>query len=150
MNRILKWPLIVAAVVVVARVIAERTGAPAGVSNALSVVVLHTLLGPVYFAVRIGASGAGNPYKSLFKLIGIYAVATRAMILPTYWLARIFQWPEPRFEGLAGPDVSPFVGFLAIPLLTAAFWIVASLALGGAIGAGVLAVTRKRSATTQP
>src|SRR4030095_7794346 len=128
---ILKWPLIVAAVVVVLRVIAERAGAPAIVSSSLSVVALHTLIGPLYFAVQIGLSGAPHPYGLLMKLIGIYVVLTRAMILPTYWLARIFQWPEPRFAGLAGTDVSPFVGFIRVPVLTAAFWIVASLVFGG-------------------
>jgi hypothetical protein len=145
---ILKWPLVVAAVVVVLRVVVERAGAPAVVSNMLSVAALHTLLGPLYFAVQIDLSSMQNPYRSLIKLIGIYAVLTRAMIIPTYWLARIFKWPEARFAGLAGPDVTPFVGFIALPFLTAAFWIVASLIVGGAIGAGVLAGVRKLRAAS--
>ena len=145
---ILKWPLIVAAIVVVLRVITERAGAPAAVNSALSVVALHTIIAPLYFAVKIGASGVPRPYGLLMKLIGIYAVLTRAMILPVYWLARIFAWPEPRFFGLAGPDVSPFVGFVAVPFLTAAFWIVASLVFGGLIGSITLAIARKARATT--
>ena len=148
MKGILKWPLIVAAVVVVLRVIAERAGAPAVVSSSLSVVALHTLIGPLYFALQVGLSGAPHPYGMLMKLIGIYVVLTRAMILPTYWLARIFQWPEPRFAGLAGPEVSPFVGFIAIPFLTAAFWIVASLVVGGIVGSITLAIMRRNRATT--
>src|SRR2546430_1320530 len=50
---ILKWPLIVAAIVVVLRVIVERAGAPAAVSNLLSVAALTTVLGPLYFALQI-------------------------------------------------------------------------------------------------
>jgi hypothetical protein len=140
---ILKWPLIVAAVVVVLRVVVERAGAPSAVSNALSIVALHTFLGPIYFAVRIGMSSAKNPYFMLIKAIFIYAVCTRLMVLPTYWLARIFEWHEPRFAGLAGPDVTPFTAFIAIPFITAAFWLGASVVIGGAIGTVVLAIVRR-------
>ena len=148
MKGILKFPLIAAAVVVVLRVIVERAGAPVVVSNMLSVAALHTLLGPLYFAVRIGGASTQRPYLMLIKLIGIYAIWTRAMILPTYWLARIFGWPEPRFAGLAGPHVTPFVGFIALPFVTAGFWIAASIAIGGAIGATALAIVRSRIKTT--
>jgi hypothetical protein len=135
---ILKWPLIVAAVVVVLRVIAERAGAPNAVSNLLSIVALHTFIGPVYFGIRLGRSKAPRPFVTLIKLVGIYAAATRAMVLPTYWLARILEWPEPRFNGLWGPGVTPFVGFVGVPFATAAFWIGASIVIGGAIGAATL------------
>lgn len=148
MKGILKWPLIVAAVVVVLRVISERAGAPAIVSSMLSAVALHTFLAPLYFAVQVGLSGAPHPYGMLMKLIGIYVVLTRAMILPTYWLARIFQWPESRFAGLSGPGSSPFVGFIAIPFLTAGFWIVASLIVGGLVGSITLAIVRRSRATS--
>src|SRR5262249_1724358 len=126
----------------------ERAGAPGVVSNMLSVAALHTLIVPLYLAVRIGRSNDPRPYFTLIKLIAIYAICTRAMVLPTYRAARIFNWPEPRFAGLAGPDVTPFVGFIAVPFLTAAFWIGASLVIGGAIGATVLAVARSRMKTT--
>jgi hypothetical protein len=144
---ILKWPLIVAAVVVVLRVVVERAGAPGVVSNMLSVAALHTLLGPLYFAVRIGSTSQPRPYLMLIKLIAIYAILTRAMILPTYWLARIFEWPEPRFYGLFGPDVTPYAGFIELPFLTAGFWIVASVVIGGALGAITLAIVRSRMKT---
>ena len=147
MKGILKFPLIVAAVVVVLRVVVERAGAPGVVSNMFSVAALHTLLGPLYFAVRMGRAGKPRPYWMLIKLIAIYAIWTRAMILPTYWLARIFEWPEPRFAGLAGPDVTPFVGFIALPFVTAGFWIGASIVIGGAIGATALAIVRSRMKT---
>ena len=58
MQGILKWPLIVAAIVVVLRVIVERAGAPAAVSNLLSVAPLMTVLGPLYFALQIGLAAS--------------------------------------------------------------------------------------------
>jgi hypothetical protein len=145
---ILKWPLVVAAFVVVSRVIVERAGAPTMVSNLFSAAVLITALGPIYFAVRIGMAGKARPYWILIKLVVIYAACTRAMVLPTYWLARVFHWQERRFGGLAEPN--PFVGFIELPLFTAAFWILASLVVGGAIGSAVLTVVRlSRRATLE-
>jgi hypothetical protein len=140
---ILKWPLVLAAIVVILRVIAERAGAPAIVSNLLSVAALHTLIVPIYLAVRLANGGVERPYWNLFKLILIYVVATRAMILPTYWLARIFRWPENRFAGLS--DSPPFEGFIGIPLVTAGIWIVASLVVGGIVGSVILAILSPRS-----
>ncbi len=67
------------------------------------------------------------------------------MILPTYWLARILNWREPRFAGLDTPN--PFLGFIALPFVTAAFWIGASIVIGGAIGAITLASVRSRMKT---
>jgi hypothetical protein len=83
----------------------------------------------------------------LIMLVLIYAICTRAMVLPTYWLARIYNWPESRFAGLAGPDVSPFVGFIGIPFQTAAIWIAASLVVGTAVGSIALAMSRARAKT---
>jgi hypothetical protein len=140
---ILKWPLIIAAIVVVLRVIVEQAGAPDVIANLFSVVALHFLIGPIYFAVRIVKNGMPRPYATLFKLITLYVVLTRAMVLPTYWLARIYHWPQPRFAGLAGPDVTPFIGFIAVPFVTAAFWIVASIVFGGVLGSIIIAITRR-------
>jgi hypothetical protein len=139
---ILRWPLIVAAVVVVLRVIVERAGAPARVSNLFSVAALTTVLGPLYFAIQIALSNKPRPYLTLVQLVFLYAVCARAMVLPTYWAARIFNWPESRFGGVSAPN--PVVGFLALPLLTAAFWIVASMVGGTILGSGTLAIMRSR------
>jgi hypothetical protein len=140
---ILKWPLIIAALVVVLRVVVERAGGPSVVSSLLSIAALHTVLVPVYVAIRLGGSPVEHPYRTLFKLILIFAVATRAMLLPVYWLARIFIWPESRFAGLA--DSSPLIGFVAIPMYTALIWIVSSVVVGGAIGSLVLAIMNSRT-----
>src|SRR4029434_6321777 len=125
------------------RIGVERAGGPGAVSSALSIVVLHTLLAPLYFAIRLGGTPVEHPYRTLFKLILIYVVATRAMLLPVYWLARIFRWPENRFAGLA--DSSPFVGFVGIPVWTALFLIVSSVVCRGAVGALVLAIMNSRT-----
>lgn len=143
MKGILKWPCVVAAIVVVLRVIVERAGAPVHVSNLLSAAALITVLGPIYFGLQVGLAGKPRPYWMLIKLVGIYAVWTRALVLPTYWLARVLHWEEPRFGGVNAP--SPFVGFIALPLLTAAFWIAAALVVGGVIGSIVLTLVRSRS-----
>ena len=138
MKGILKWPLVIAAIVVVARVVTEQSGVPDTINNLISVVGLHFLIVPLYIAVRIAKSGTPHPYATLFKLIAIYVVLTRAMIIPVYWLARIYEWPQQRFYGTWGPEVSPLVGVIGVPFLTAAFWIVASLVFGGALGSLVV------------
>ena len=146
MKGILKWPCVVAAIVVVLRVVVERAGAPVRISNMLSTAALITVLGPIYFGLQVGFAGKPRPYWTLIQLVGIYAVFTRALVLPTYWLARIFQWQDPRFGGINTP--SPVAGFITLPLFTAAFWIVASLVVGGIIGSFVLTVVRPRVPAT--
>jgi hypothetical protein len=142
-KQILKWPLIVAAVVVVLRIVTERVGVPNSVNNLLSVVALHTLIAPIYFAIRIVGSGIQRPYIAQIKLVLTYVLLTRLMILPVYWLARIFEWPESRFAGLWGPQSTPLMGFVVIPLGTAAFWIVASLVCGTILGTIIIAIGRR-------
>lgn len=146
MKGILKFPLIVAAVVVVLRIIVERTGGSPAIANALSIAALHTVIAPIYFAIRLATAGAGRPYGSLFRLILIFAVVTRAMLIPVYWLGRIYQWPENRFNGLFGPNIGPLEGFVIVPFATAAIWIVSSIVVGGAIGAAILAILGRSKA----
>src|SRR5215831_167183 len=126
MKGIMKWPLIIAAIITILRVAVERAGAPESVSNVFGVVYLHLLIVPLYFAYRIANSETASPYLSQFKLTFLYVVLARAMILPTYWLGYIYQWPQARFAQMIGPRVTPFVGYIAVPLLTAAQWIIAS------------------------
>jgi hypothetical protein len=143
MKGILKWPLIIAAIVIVGRVVVEQSGAPDAVSNLVSVVALHFVLAPLYFAFRIGASDEPRPYWTQIKLVGLYVVLVRLMVLPTYWLARIYGWQQPRFFGLSGPDVSPFRGFIGVPVVTGVIWVVMSLVSGSVIGGIVITLMRK-------
>ena len=141
MKGILKLPLLLAAVVAVLRVVVERTWGAGWLASGLSVVALHTLLVPIYLGIRL--AGSARPYASLFKLVTVYAVATRAMLLPIYWMARVFGWTESRFAGLS--DSPPLIGWVAVPLLTAAFWIVGSMIVGTAIGSLVLTIANTRT-----
>ena len=150
MKGMLKWPAIVAAVVVVLRVVLEQSGAPETVNNLISVAALTVLICPVYFALRIGQASLAHPYLAQVKATALFAALARAMVLPTYWLGRIYGWPQSRFYGLSGPDVTPFTGFIAIPFATAAFWIVASVTIGGALGSVIIAIMRKAGGTPEP
>jgi succinate dehydrogenase hydrophobic anchor subunit len=140
MKGLLKWPLIVAAIVVVARVVIERLNGPHWLSAAVSAVALTVLIGPVYFAMKIAGNKLPRPYSAHFKATALYAVLVRAMLLPVYWLAFFHSWQDQRF--VLPVDPSPFVGYVAAPLLTAAFWILASVIVGGGIGALIIALRR--------
>ncbi len=147
MKGILKWPLIIAAFLVVVRVILERAGAPETVNNIFSVVVFYVLIAPLYFALRIAGSGIAAPYKTLLKTTALFTALARAMVIPTYWLAYMYQWPQYRFSvaggGNVGPGVSPVMGYVGIPLGAAAVWILISLIVGGGLGSILIAVKRK-------
>jgi hypothetical protein len=140
MKGLLKWPLIVAAIVVVARVAIERLHGPHWMSAATSAVAFTVLIGPVYFALKISGDKLPQPYSTHFKATALYAVLVRAMLLPIYWLAFFYSWQDPRFAMPVDP--SPFAGYVAVPLVTAAFWILASVIVGGGIGALIIALRR--------
>ena len=147
MKGLLKWPLIIAAIVVVGRVVAERAGAPSWVSNSLSVAVLCLLIAPVYFAIRLGAPGVKRPYLTLLAAVAINVAIARLLVIPTYWLAYVYQWPDNRFSatqgaGVVGEGVTPFMGYFAIPFSTAAAWVVGTVVVGGALGAAIIAARR--------
>ncbi len=147
MKGLLKWPLIIAAFLVITRVILERAGAPETVNNLFSVVVFYVLVAPVYFAFRIGSSGVDRPYRTLLKTIALFTALARSMVIPFYWLAYLYSWPQFRFSvkggGNVGPGVTPFWGYVGIPLLAAIVWIIVSLVVGGGLGSIVIALKRK-------
>src|SRR6185436_9560251 len=93
----LKWPLIIAGIAVVLRVVLEQVQAPESLSNLISVVAMYLLIFPIYFAIRIAHSGVDHPYRQLLKSITMYAALARGLVIPTYWLAYIYQWQTPRF-----------------------------------------------------
>ena len=90
----LKWPLIVAAIVVVLRIVLEQLGAPDSINNLLGVAWLHFLV-PFYLAYRIQSSQSDQPYRALFKDLVLYTLYTRLMVLVTYWMAYLWQWQSP-------------------------------------------------------
>ena len=134
MKGILKWPLIIAAIVVVARVVSEQAGAPNWFNNLLSVVVLYLIIFPLYSAARIATSGISRPYRNFFKSIAIYEVLARSMVIVTYWLAYYFQWTAPRFGtaqgGNVGEGVPSLAGYVLIPFGALLAWLVSTLLIG--------------------
>jgi hypothetical protein len=142
----LKWPLVIAGVAVVLRVVLEQLQAPDTAANLVSVVALYLAICPIYFAVRISRSGIEHPYRQLFKSVVLYATLARALVIPTYWLAYIYQWHIPRFlvsqGGVVGPNVGPFRAFVGVPLVAGVAWVIGSLIIGGTLGSIVIAIMR--------
>ena len=147
MKGILKWPLLIALIVIVARVVLEQSGVPESVTNYVSAVALHLVIFPVYFAIRISGSDVAHPYRTLLKTVAIYSVIVRAMVMVTYWLAYIYQWPQSRFSvesaGVVGEGVTPLQGFVIRPAILSISWIIGSVIVGGLLGSVVIALRRR-------
>src|SRR5207237_602015 len=107
---------------------------------------LTTVLAPLYFGLQIGLTRKPRPYMMLIQLIFIYAVFARAMVLPTYWAARMFNWTESRFAGVDAPN--PLVAFVAVPLVPAVFWIGVAMVVCIVIGFITVAIVHSRMKTT--
>jgi hypothetical protein len=150
MKGMLKWPLIIAAILVVGRIILEQAGAPGWVNNLFSVVILYVFVAPLYFAFRIANSGIERPYRTLLKKTALFTALARSMVIPTYWLAYYFQWTAPRFSveqgGNVGPNVTPVWGYVLIPLGAAVAWILISLIAGGGLGSLLIKLKRRTPA----
>jgi len=147
----LKWPLVLAGIVVVLRVVLEQLQVPNRITNLVSVVALYLVICPVYFAIRISRSGVEHPYRQQLKSTTLYAALARALVIPTYWLAYIYQWQTPRFlvnqGGVVGPNVGPFRAFVGVPLVAGIAWVIGSLIIGGTLGSIVIAILKPRAST---
>ncbi len=156
MHGMMKWPLIIAAVIVVVRIVFEQLGAPESVNNIFGVAWLYILV-PVYFAMQIAASGVAQPFKSLLKSTATYAAYTRLMVMPTYWLAYMMNWTMPRFTTAQGGVVAvdgatpltPLMAYLVIPVRNALIWIVMATIVGAIVGSITLVIRRSAAAKTQ-
>ena len=148
----MKWPLIVAAVLVVVRMVLEQAGAPEAANNIFGVAWLYFLV-PVYFAYQIGASGAASPFKALFKKLLLFTIYTRLMIMPTYWLAYRLQWEAPRFSlelgGVVGDDVTALSGYLLIPVRNLLIWVGMATVIGMVLGSITLWIRRRKPAAKE-
>ena len=142
----LKWPLIVAAILVLSRIVLERLGAPDSINNLLGVAWLHFLV-PFYLAYQIQAYGSARPYRALFKNLFLYTLYTRLMVLVTYWMAYLWQWQSPRFltagGGNVGEGIGPFQGYLVIPVRNLVVWIVMAMVIGMILGSILLLIKNK-------
>lgn len=142
----LKWPLIVAATLVVLRIVLEHLGAPESINNLLGVAWLHVLV-PFYLAYQIQSAGSDRPYRALFKDLFFYTLYTRLMVLVTYWMAYLWQWQSPRFllarGGNVGEGIGPFQGILVIPGRNLLVWIVMAMVVGMVLGSILLLIKRR-------
>ncbi|MEE8586048.1 MAG: hypothetical protein V3T83_14485 [Acidobacteriota bacterium] len=135
-------PLILAAVIIVVRILLEENGAGSGVTFILGVSWLHLLV-PIYFALQITGD---HPYKGLFKQVLIYSIFTRLMVMVTYMLAYQFNWSATRFGVAGGGGVgadSALSGLVLAPLTNLAFWIIAAVVVGMITGSITLAIRRR-------
>ena len=147
MKSLLKLPLIVAVIIVVGRVVVERIGILPQFHNYFSAVALTVLIGPLYFGWKIAGDRMPRPYVTQFKTTVLYVVLVRAMLLPVYWLAFFYKWPEQRFLIPSEAGDGPLAGYVIVPFATAISWILASTLVGGGLGSLIIAIRRRVSAT---
>lgn len=146
MQGMLKWPLLIAALLVVLRVIAEQSGAPEAINKIFGVTWLLFLV-PIYFARKIVAANEAQPYKTLYLKLVVFVAFVRLMLLPVYWLAYALQWSALRFAteqgGVVGDEVSALNGYVLIPLGAFIAWVITAPLLGTGLGAIVIAWLRR-------
>jgi hypothetical protein len=148
-SKVMRWGLIVAAVIIVVRILLEQAHIPDRINNIFGVAWLYLIL-PVLFALAIRAQDHASPYKSLLKNVFLFGICTRAMVMITYMLAYAFQWSSPRFAypgGNVGENVGIWTGFLWIPLRNVLIWVVLATAAGMIIGSITLLLKHKTPAS---
>ena len=152
MKSIFKWPLIIAAAVVVIRVILEESGAPSLLNNIFGVTWLYFLL-PIYFAFQIAQDAPSKPYMRLFQVTVVFLFLTRLMVSATYCLAYVFSWSAPRFSvqggGVVGEGVTPLQGLVLIPLQNLVIATIFGTVIAMIIGSIVLAIRRRLGRASQ-
>ena len=145
--RLIRTPILIGLAVTAARSIAEVFGAPAGMSMILGVAWLHILF-PIYFAIKIRELGFEKPFVTLIKTTVMWALPVRVAVAITYVLGYIYQIDSMRFQtaslGPVGEGVTPLEGYLLLPLLNFASWMVGAVILA-AITGGITLKVRQRS-----
>ena len=148
---LVRIPLIIAAALVVVRLVLELLGLSESITNVFGVAWLYLLV-PFYFASQIAKTGEPKPYMALAKTLVIFALITRLFIAPTYWLAYAMNWGATRFAldngGVVGAGVTSLEGYLLIPFRNLVIWTIVATVVGMILGGITLAV-RKRSAAPQ-
>jgi hypothetical protein len=147
-SKLMRWGLILAAVILVVRIMLEQAGAPEKASFFCGVAWLYFVF-PVLFALAIRAGNAAHPFKSLLKDIVLFALCTRVMVMITYMLAYIFRWKPSRFKypgGNVGENVGIWTGLFFIPVRNVIIWVIMATILGMFIGSITLLLKRKGTA----
>ena len=146
-SKVMRWGLILAAAVIVLRIVLEQAGAPEKLSFFFGVAWLFFIF-PVLFALSIRVHNVASPFKSLLKNVLLFVLCTRLMVMITYMLAYIFSWKASRFAfpaGTVGENVSVWAGMFFIPLRLLLIWIVIATILGMLIGSITLLLKREGS-----
>ncbi len=147
MKPLIKTPLILAAVIIVARLALEGVGAPGVITTIVGVTWLHFLV-PIYLGVRIAGAGGSSPFKDLFMAVFFFTLYTRLMVFVTYALAYPLGWSASRFSVEGGGGVgsdSALSGMLIIPLGNLLLAVVVFPIIGMILGSITLLIKRKMS-----
>jgi len=148
-RKLLRNGLIIAAIVIVVRIVLEQIGAPEPVNMVFGVAWLYLIM-PVLFGWSIASTHTAGRYKALFKDVFLFALYTRLMVAVTYMLAYLFRWSAPRFAesngGPVGENISLLRGILLIPVLNAVTWIITATIVGMILGSIVLLLKRRPAA----
>ena len=148
---LVKVPLIIAAMLIAARIILEQTGAPHWLNQVFGVTWLYLLV-PFYFAVKITSSGDAKPFVALLKTLLAFVFPSRILIALTYMAAFALSWSAPRFlvdnGGVVGDGVSPVEGYLLIPFQNLVLTTLSITVVGMILGGIAIAVKGKRAPAT--
>lgn len=143
---LMKLGVILAAVIIVLRIILEQAGAPEMVNNIFGVAWLYFIF-PVLFAFRIAKDREKGRFKALLGNVVLFALYTRLMVMVSYMGAYAFQWRAPRFSaamgGNVGPGVGPLSGVFIIPVRNLLIWVISATIIGIIIGGITLLLRRK-------
>jgi hypothetical protein len=149
-SKVMRWGVLIAAAIIIVRIVLEQTGVPDSICLIFGVAWLYFIF-PVLFAVGIRVRKDASPYKRLFKDIFLFLIYTRVMVMVTYMLAYVFSWSAQRFAypgGNVGENVSVLSGILLLPLRNLLIWVVMAGIIGMIIGSIALLLTRKASTPT--
>jgi len=145
---LIKVPLMIAVVVIVARVILEQAGASGAVNAIFGVSWLHLLV-PFYLAMRIAKLGAAKPFLTLLASLSVFTLLVRLLVAATYGLAYKLSLGAPRFQaeggGVVGDGVTPLEGYLLIPFQNLVITGAAVIVIGMILGGITLAILRRRA-----
>ncbi len=145
---LIKVPLIIAVIIMVARIILEQAGAPHGLNQIFGVAWLCLLI-PFYFAVKITKSGEAKPFVAFLKTLAVFVLLIRILVALTYTAAFALSWSAPRFlvehGGVIGEGITAVEGYLLIPLQNLVLTTLAITVVGAILGGIVIAVMRKRA-----
>ena len=145
MNPLIRTPLILAAVLIVARLALEGVGAPSVLTFIVGVSWLHLLV-PIYLGLRIAGAGGSRPFKDLFMAIFLFTLFTRLIVFATYVLAYPLGWSAARFSVEGGGGVgaeSALQGMLLIPGGNLVLSVIVGPIIGMILGSITLLIKRK-------